>query len=260
LSKVVTAADYDAVFARRAARPLAFAFDRYSDDDIGALSGSISYISRKDAARHCQIVRKSLARVERRSRVLLEIGCGTGGYVRYLSRHIDVSAIGIDSSALAIAAARKFATPGVEFLWRDAGNSGLPHCFAGAALAIDIFHLTHDRSTVLDEAFRVLAPRAALVFTVLYTNRDTDDIVAGWSAALKSAGFMVVTARDVSEPWQRHMLAKHSWRWDRRSRLRHVLGSWAEPELSVSAAMLGLGSAASVAKSTSRFEFVAIRR
>lgn len=256
---MVTETAYDTVFARRAARPLSFALDRYGDDDIGALSGSISYISRKDAERHCQIIRRSLARVRQRCRTILEIGCGTGGYIRHISRHAEVPAIGIDSSPVAIATARRFATSETEFLCRDARDSRLPCSFAGAALAIDTFHLTDDRSTVLDEMFRILAPRAALVFTVLYSDQDSEHAVLAWSTALETAGFIVVAVRDISQEWQRHMLAKHSWRWRRRSRLRTVLGSWVEPELNVSAAMLGLGSVASVARSTFRSEFVAVR-
>ena len=161
--------NYDGVYIRRFARPLSFALDRYSDDDIGALSGSIAYISRRDAERHFQIIRRSLARVERCNRLLLEIGCGTGGYVRYMSRRAGIPAIGIDASSVAIATARKFVTPTTEFLCRDARDCGLPRSFAGAALAIDTLHLTDDRSAVLDEISRVLAPSAALVMTVLYT-------------------------------------------------------------------------------------------
>jgi len=238
---------------------LSFALDRYGDDDLGALSGSISYVSRKDAQRHYQIIRRSLTRVEQRNQTILEVGCGTGGYTRYISTHLKVPAIGIDSSQVAIAAASRCETPETVFLCRDASNSGLPGSFAGAALAIDTFHLAGDRSMVLDEMFRVLAPRAALVFTMLFTDRDIEHAVIDWSVALEAAGFMVVAARDISEEWQQHMLAKHSWRWSRRSRLREILGSWVEPELSVSAAMLGVGSIASVAKNTFRTEFVAVR-
>jgi len=252
---------YDGVYIRRFARPLSFALDRYSDDDIGALSGSIAYISRRDAERHFQIIRRSLARVERCNRLLLEIGCGTGGYVRYMSRRAGIPAIGIDASSVAIATARKFVTPTTQFLCRDARDCGLPRSFAGAALAIDTLHLTDDRSAVLDEISRVLAPSAALVMTVLYTDQDIARAVLCWSAVLETAGFAVVAARNISEDWQRHMFAKHSWRWARRTRLRNVLGSWVEPELKVSAAMLGLGSdGCSVARGTFRFEFVAIRR
>ncbi len=257
MNRVVTAADYDGVFARRAARPLSFALDRFSDDDIGSISGSISYISRKDAERHCQIIRRTLARIGHRDRFVVEVGCGTGGYTRYISRHLNVAAIGIDSSAVAIATAQGLATVDTEFVCRDAGNTGLPCCFAGAVLAIDTFHLTDDRSIILNEMFRIMAPGAALVITMPHTRQDID---RAWSSALEAAGFTVIAARDISGEWQRHMLAKHSWRWSRRNRLRSVLGSWVEPELSVSAAMLGVGSAASVARSTFRSEFVAVRR
>jgi ubiquinone/menaquinone biosynthesis C-methylase UbiE len=256
----VAEVDYDPVFARRAARPLSFALDRYSDDDIGALSGAISYISRRDTERHCQIIRRSLARVKRDSQIILEVGCGTGGYVRYLSTHANFPAIGIDLSQVAIAVARRFATPETQFFCRDASNSELPCSVAGAALAIDTFYLTEERTTVLDEMFRVLAPRAALVFTILHTGPSIDDTVLGWSVALQTAGFAIVAKRDISGEWQRHMLAKHSWRWSRRTRLRGILGSWVEPELNVSAAMLGLGPGASVAKNTFRFEIVAVRQ
>jgi ubiquinone/menaquinone biosynthesis C-methylase UbiE len=252
--------DYDNVFVRRVARPLSFALDRYSDDDIGTIWGSISYVSRRDAERHCQIIRRSLARVDHRNRTFLEIGCGTGGYTRYISRHVKVPAIGIDRSSVAIAAAMRSATPGTEFLCGDARNSGLPCSFVGAALAMDTFHLIADRSRVLDEMFRVLAPHAALVFTIIHADPSNDQVIARWSLALGAAGFAVVAARDISEEWQRHMLAKHSWRWSRRNRLRSVLGSWVDPELNVSAAMLGVGSAASVAKGSFRLELVAVRR
>ena len=198
--------------------------------------------------------------MQHRNRVFLEAGCGTGGYTRYISRHLDVPAIGIDLSAVAIAAAQGLATPDTEFLCRDVGNTGLPCAFAGAVLAIDIFHLTADRSKVLNEMCRIMAPGAALVLAVPHTQQDAGRAVACWSSALETAGLVVIAARDISGKWQQHMLAKHSWRWSCRSRLRSVLGSWVEPELSVSAAMLGVGSVASVARSTFRSEFVAVRR
>ncbi len=260
LKEVAPEERYDAVYARRIARPLSFALDRYGDDDIGAILGSISYISRRDAERHRQIVQRSLARVEQRSRVLFEIGCGTGGYLRYLSGRLKVRAIGINSSSIAIAAARKFAAPGREFLCRDARDSGLPDASLGAALAMDTFHVMDDPMRAFREIFRVLAPHALLVFTLLYTDRDVDQVVPQWSDALVATGFRLLAARDVSAEWQHHMLAKHSWRWERRCRLRKLLGQWAEPELGVSAAMLGLGSVASVAKRTCRLEFVAVKK
>jgi SAM-dependent methyltransferase len=258
LKEFVAGTEYDGVFARRVARPLAFALDRFSDDDVGSVSGSISYISRRDAERHCQIIRRSLARAERRNRILIEIGCGTGGYTRYISRTLNVPAIGVDLSAVAIATAQRLAAPGTKFLWRDAGSSGLPRSFVAAAVAIDTFHLVDDLSNVLDEIFRLLAPSGTLVFTVPHTESDIGRAVRTWSSALEAAGFVVVAVRDISEEWQRHMLAKHSWRWSRRNRLRRVLGSWVEPELNVSAAMLGLGSVA-IARTTFRTEFVAVK-
>lgn len=257
LKETLPAERYNAVYARRAARRLSFALDRYGDDDIGAVSGSISYISRKDAERHSQLVRRSLARVEQRNRILLEIGCGTGGYLRYLSNQMRVRAIGIDSSSIAIAAAQKFATPASEYLCRDAKNSGLPDAFAGVALAMDTFNLTDDPHALLSETFRVLVPNAFLVFTLLYTDRDMERAISEWSSALEATGFTTLEVRNVSTDWQRHMLAKHSWRWERRYRLQKLLGRWVEPELDVSAAMLGLGPVASVAKRTFRLEFVA---
>lgn len=259
MREVLAELDYDLVFARRATRPLSFALDRYSDDDVGGLSGSISYISRRDTERHCQIIRRSLARVKQDSRTLVEVGCGTGGYVRFVSIHTKAPAIGIDLSPVAIATARKLATPDIEFLCRDARDTGLPCSFAGVALAIDTLHLTRHPSSVLDEMFRILASGAALVVTVLHTDKDTKDAALAWSVALQTAGFMVVAKRDISQEWQAHMLAKHTWRWSRRSRLRRVLGSWVEPELNISAAMLGLRPVAAVAKNTSRLEFVAVK-
>jgi SAM-dependent methyltransferase len=259
LKRVPAAADYDCVFTRRTGRPLSFALDRFSDDDVGAISGSISYISRRDAERHCQIIRRSLRRTGPANRTLLEIGCGTGGYTRYLARRVASPAMGIDISSVAIATARQYATPGIKFFCGDIRNSGLPSSCAGAALAIDTFHLTDDRDKVLEEMFRILAPGAVLVFSLPYPDRDIAYVIPGWCLALKTAGFAVVAARDISDMWQQHMLAKHAWRWRRRDRLRTVLGSWVEPELSVSAAMLGLNAAISVARSTLRSEFVTIR-
>jgi SAM-dependent methyltransferase len=189
--------------------------------------------------------------------MFLEIGCGTGGYGTYISSRTGARAIGLDVSEVAIAIAQRSKTPNVEFLCRDARNTGLPDCCAGAALAIDTLDLAGDHSSLLSEISRVLVPGAALVFTALHTGPGVEESIRAWSAALEAKGFIAVSVRDISEDWQRHMLAKHSWRWRRRDRLRRVLGTWVEPELSVSAAMLGLGSAVSVARNTSRSEFVA---
>lgn len=253
--------DYDRVFERLQQKKGHFALDRCDDDDIGALTGCIAYVSRKDAARHLQILGRSLRRSCLRRPILLDAGCGTGGYLRWLARRLPAFAVGFDASSVAIAATAGTAGDGdtVSVLVGDVHAVPLGGCLVGAAVALDLLHLTSSRGVALASLRDALAPGATLLFTVLHSESEAEKELAGWRADLKTAGYTVAAVRNLSASWREHMMAKHRRRWERRQCLRDRLGRWVEPELQVSAAMLGLHGGEAVALATERYEFEVIR-
>ena len=254
--------DYDGAFERRREKELYFALDRHGDDNVGALTDSIAYVSRKDAERHLQILRRSLRRSRPSGSLVLEAGSGTGGYLRWITARLPGAAIGFDASCVAIAAAaeRTADRDKVLFFVGDVQAIPLRKGLAGGALALDLLHLIADRRAALRGLHDALAPLATLVFTVLHPERDSANELAAWEKELKDASYAVAAVRDVSAPWREHMVAKHSRRWERRQRFRNRLGAWIEPELQVTAAMLGLDGGQAAAWETGRYEFEVVRQ
>jgi SAM-dependent methyltransferase len=255
-----SAGDYDRVFERRHQRAAFFALDRRGDDDVGALTASIAYVSRKDAERHLQILRRSLRRCHIRRPLVLEAGCGGGGYARWLASNLPATAVGFDASPAALVATQS--THGdyrAIFFVGDVRAIPLRNGCAGAALALDLLHLVADRAKTLIALRDALAPGASLLFTVVHADPAAGNTPASWRTDLEGIGYSVIAIRDLSTQWQEHMLAKHAQRWSKRQRLRNCLGAWIEPELQVSAAMLGLHGARSVIRTTRRHEFEVVR-
>lgn len=102
------------------------------------------------------------------ARVVLEIGCGTGGNLAHFApRHREATFVGLDFDQAACAFARAKCAPDGTQLLR--GN-GLELPFAtgsvGGALALDIIEHFDDDAALCRELWRVLEPGADLVLSV----------------------------------------------------------------------------------------------
>jgi SAM-dependent methyltransferase len=112
----------------------------------------------------------SIVRDLPRAGKVLEIGCGTGNYIRALAAaHAGRHTIGFDLSLPMLREARRFASS-AEFVRGDAATA---YPFAdetfSLAFAVDVIHHIDDSRRFFAEAFRVLAPSGRLV---LFTDSE----------------------------------------------------------------------------------------
>jgi SAM-dependent methyltransferase len=117
-------------------------------------------------ARAAREIETWLAPAVRAAGPLLEIGCGTGGFLAALPA--DREAIGIDVSlAWLVVAKRLLAEHGRRVPLAAAVGEALPlpDASAGAVVALDVIEHLADVAPVLKEVDRVAAPGAALAFS-----------------------------------------------------------------------------------------------
>jgi malonyl-CoA O-methyltransferase len=262
---------FDGVYRRRSANGELAAFDaRCLEPQLAALDCG-AYLDAEQIERHAALVGAALdaahAGDSERERRLLDLGCGTGGYGVLLGERAEADVVGIDSSGVAIYLARErhaALAPRVSFYTGTFARTGLPDAYAGACVSVDALYLERDRAAALAEIRRVLKPGAALIFTAFQPVAGTQDSVDAdrrpWAPFLARAGFALATERDITGAWRAHMRAKHQARWDARDALRARLGERVEPELAVTAAMLGLGGEPAFIDRTERHELVAHAR
>ncbi len=100
---------------------------------------------------------------------LVELGCGRGGYGMAAVGASAARLVGVDFSAVALAAARDQAChlrldAVTEFRVGDLASTGLPSGSADAVLCVDAFHFAHPAAAAL-ECGRLLRPGGRLVAT-----------------------------------------------------------------------------------------------
>ena len=153
---------------------------------------------------------------------VLDLGCGSGTNSLWLCQNLGASAVGVDLSGVRIGNAREALgrqTPEVQNKvdFRKASATDLPfdngsftHVWSQAVL----YHV-HDKDSALKEAYRVLEEGGIFVFDDLTKPRaevsdmaqkyvydrllfDTDFSFESYQDALKSAGFQVLEAQDIT--------------------------------------------------------------
>ncbi|NTW22490.1 class I SAM-dependent methyltransferase [Candidatus Falkowbacteria bacterium] len=116
------------------------------------------YIARKGLI---QRLLASICEDKDRSRVILDIGCGTGTELPVLAEFGDV--VGLDNNAEAL---KMVAGKGFKTLLVDMDNESLGEGLYDVVCAFDVLeHLENDQTT-LDKIFKSLKPGGWLVFTV----------------------------------------------------------------------------------------------
>jgi SAM-dependent methyltransferase len=172
------------------------------------------------------------------SRLIVELGCGLGGYGAHLARTFDAELLGIDVSTVAVrlaqdAAAKSDIAARLRFKKASIEHTGLRSGSVAAIIAIDSIYLLRNRPAVASEITRLLRPGGILIATTFETAPAPGRELT-WESAFLQQGFHVSARRDVTRSWRAYMLEKHALRWQSRELLLEQCGSSVEPHLDLS--------------------------
>jgi ubiquinone/menaquinone biosynthesis C-methylase UbiE len=114
-------------------------------------------------APHPQLVDALVAKgsLQARSSVL-ELGCGTGNYIRALCEKTGCSGWGLDPSPAMLAQARTGSPGGPSWVCASAEHTTLADAQFDLVFCVDVIHHVQNRPQVFQEAHRVLRPGGAL--------------------------------------------------------------------------------------------------
>lgn len=247
---------YDGVFYRRREFGALQRCDGSSLEAPIAQLDILGFLTAADLQRHLRRLRAALRTRPNDGKRLVDLGCGTGGYGAFLSTRLGLPLVGVDFSYVAArTAARRREREGKRsFVVADFAAIALAEAVAGAICSLDALYLAKDIPLALRECGRIAAPGCPLLCTLFVETAKATEERRTWVGCLTAAGFTDVRFDDLTSSWRSHMKAKHGRRWKARDILRRAHGEAIEAELSVSAAMLGLGGRPPFIDTTSRFE------
>jgi SAM-dependent methyltransferase len=165
--------------------------------------------------------------------VILDLGCGTGGYGAWLARRLTGAPVGIDASLQAARQALQ-RHPDGAFVQGDAGRLPLATGCIAAAISLDVLHCLDRPERLFEEMARVLRPGGRAVIVALATAGPSEPAQAQagtWRALAQRAGLQECAFEDATPPWCHYMSARHTARLARP-------GGWSAADLAVSGAML----------------------
>jgi SAM-dependent methyltransferase len=105
---------------------------------------------------------------------VLELGCGTGNYIRALSERTGCVGWGFDPSAAMLAQARIGVSRRLHWGYAEADYTGLADAQFHLTFCVDVVHHLTNRTEVFEEAHRVLQPGGAICLST-----DSENII--WS-------------------------------------------------------------------------------
>ena len=195
------------------------------------------------------------------SSLLVDLGCGAGGFSLWLAERTGARLYGVDADPLAVGRARRsirdfvlaqeptFDCASYEATWVEPS-------LAHAVVSLDALHLASRPHTALAEVHRVLMTGGIVIFNVYVSDEDAG--ASSWVRTLEQAGFAMLDIDDQTHIWRSVMIAKHRARLEHGPFLASRFGERAvAPELAVSRTMLGLDYGPSVIANTRRVELVA---
>jgi ubiquinone/menaquinone biosynthesis C-methylase UbiE len=132
--------------------------------------------------------------------LLIDLGCGRGGYGREIARVAGVDLIGVDSSIVAITQARQDAgQDGVDgpahFRVADFESTGLPDRVADAVVCIDSYQFASSLRALAEEMWRISRPGARVVLTGAMPRALLGESASPLEQALINAGWTEVRVR-----------------------------------------------------------------
>ena len=121
---------------------------------------------------HAMLERAAVASGDR----VLDVGCGTGRQACDLAASLSASVLGITTSANGIAAATELAAErglaGAAFEQRDGTDNGLDDGTFDVVWVLESSHLMRDKTALLRECVRVLAPGGRIALCDIIRKRD----------------------------------------------------------------------------------------
>jgi 27-O-demethylrifamycin SV methyltransferase len=121
---------------------------------------------------HAMLERAAVASGDR----VLDVGCGTGRQACDLAASLSASVLGITTSASGVAAATELATDrglaGAVFERRDGTDNNLDDGTFDVVWVLESSHLMRDKTALLRECVRVLAPGGRIALCDIIRKRD----------------------------------------------------------------------------------------
>lgn len=136
-----------------------------------------------------------------------DLGSGRGGPGLWLAARAEAALIGVDSSAVAVADARRRQAlfPGVRearFAVADVADTGLPDACCDAVVSVDVLQLVDDQPAMLREAARLVRHGGRLVFTTWEGRDGAPDRFPRDVAGLLADAGLTVDAVTERPAWQ----------------------------------------------------------
>ena len=103
---------------------------------------------------------------------VLELGCGTGNYIRAISERTGCDGWGVDPSAAMLAQAQISVSRRLHWVNAEADRTGLGGAQFDLTVCVDVVHHLINRIGVFEEAHRVLQPSGALCLAT-----DSQDVI-----------------------------------------------------------------------------------
>jgi 27-O-demethylrifamycin SV methyltransferase len=107
---------------------------------------------------------------------VLDVGCGTGRQACDLAAGLGASVLGITTSASGVGAGATLATDrglgGARFEQRDGTDNGLDDASFDVVWVLESSHLMRDKTALLSECVRVLAPGGRIALCDIVRKRD----------------------------------------------------------------------------------------
>jgi ubiquinone/menaquinone biosynthesis C-methylase UbiE len=103
---------------------------------------------------------------------VLELGCGTGNYIRAISERTGCAGWGLDPSAAMLAQARIGVSCHLHWIYAEADRTGLGDAQFDLSFCVDVIHHLNNRAGVFKESHRVIKPGGGLCLAT-----DSEDII-----------------------------------------------------------------------------------
>ena len=105
---------------------------------------------------------------------LVDLGCGSGCFMRFAARDLGRHIVGIDANAMAIRLAQERCADLLEKISLQTGNigeTGFPAATFDGAVSLDVLLFVPDKQKVLREVARILKPGARFAGTTFELRR-----------------------------------------------------------------------------------------